>query len=86
MFEVAGVGPVSAQRRCRLLADFPPVSAIHDDGTPLGQIAAPMIDLRRRPTDRADDNLVVGIESRTPPNVDDDRSQLCAEPGVEGLR
>src|SRR5215470_3005039 len=35
MFEVTGVAPGSAQRRCRILADFLSVRAIDDDGTPL---------------------------------------------------
>src|SRR5215472_580870 len=85
MFEVTGVAPGCAERRCRILADFLPVRAIDDDGTPLGQLTTPMIDLLGRATDRADDDRIVGLESRTPPNVDDDRSRLGAEPDIKGL-
>ena len=49
--------------------------AIDDDGTLLGQVKAPMIDLLGRATDRTDDDRIVGLESRAPANVDDDRSQ-----------
>src|SRR5215469_14732701 len=59
--------------------------AIDDDGTPLGQLTAPMIDLLGRATDRTDDDRIVGLEGRAPPNVDDDRSRLVAEPDIKGL-
>jgi hypothetical protein len=59
--------------------------AIDDDGTPLGQLTAPMIDLLGRATDRTDDDRIIGLERRAPPNVDDDRSQLGAEPDIKGL-
>jgi hypothetical protein len=59
--------------------------AIDDDGTLLGQPAAPMIDRVGKPTDRADDDRIVGFESRAPANVDDDRSEFCPEPDIEGL-
>src|SRR5215471_17872953 len=61
------------------------MSAIDDDGTPLGQPAAPMLDLLGRATDRTDDDRIVGLESRAPPNVDNDRSQFCPEPDIKGL-
>src|SRR5215469_2457498 len=61
------------------------MSAIDDDETPLGQPAAPMLDLLGRATDRTDDDRIVGLESRAPPNVDNDRSQLCPEPDIKGL-
>src|SRR5262249_26092218 len=61
------------------------MSAIDDDGTPLGQPAAPMIDLLGRATDRPGDDRIVGLESRAPPNVGNDRSQLCPEPDIKGL-
>src|SRR5215470_16118377 len=61
------------------------MSAIDDDETPLGQPAAPMIDLLGKATDRTDDNRIVGLESRAPPNVDNDRSQFCPEPDIKGL-
>src|SRR5262249_1680146 len=66
-------------------ADFLAMSAIDDDGTPLGQPAAPMIDLLGRATDRTNDDCIVGFESWAPPNVDNDRSQLCPEPDIKGL-
>src|SRR5215472_14827613 len=44
-----------------------------------------MIDLLGKATDRTDDYRIVGLESRAPPNVDNDRSQLCAEPDIKGL-
>src|SRR6516164_6393708 len=62
------------------------MGAIDDNGTPLGQLVAPMIDLLGKPTDGADDNLVVGIKNRAPPNVHDNRSRLGAQPGIKGLR
>jgi len=61
------------------------MSAINDDGASLGQLAAPMIDLLGRATDRTDDDRIVGLESRAPPNVDNDRSQFCPEPDIKGL-
>src|SRR5215469_6009702 len=61
------------------------MSTINDDGTPLGQLAAPMIDLLGQATNRTDDDGIVGLESRAPPNVDDDRSRLGAEPDIKGL-
>src|SRR5215469_1359560 len=85
MFEETSVGPGCAERRCSILADFPPVSTIDDDGTPLGQLAAPIINLCGKPTDRTDDYRVVSLESRAP-DIDDDRRQLCTEPGIESLR
>src|SRR5215470_16490128 len=45
-----------------------------------------MIDRVGKPTHGADDNLVVGIKSRAPPNVHDDRSRLGAQPGIKRLR
>src|SRR5215467_7065800 len=47
MFEETGVGPGCAQGRRNILADFLPVRTIDDDGTPLGQLVAPIIDLGR---------------------------------------
>src|SRR6516165_2113379 len=61
------------------------MSAIDDDGTPLGQPAAPMIDLLGRATDRTDDDRIIGLESRAPPNVDNDWSQFCPKPDIKGL-
>src|SRR6516225_713298 len=61
------------------------MSAINDDGASLGQLAAPMIDLLGRATDRTGDDRIVGLESRAPPNVDNDRSQFCPEPDIKGL-
>src|SRR5215470_3367759 len=61
------------------------MSAIDDDETPLGQPAAPMIDLLGKATDRTGDDRIVGLESHAPPNVDNDRSQLCPEPDIKGL-
>src|SRR6516225_6172996 len=61
------------------------MSAINDDGASLGQLAAPMIDLLGRATDRPGDDRIVGLESRAPPNVDNDRSQFCPEPDIKGL-
>src|SRR5215469_7680124 len=45
-----------------------------------------MIDRLGKLTDCADDNLVVCIKRRTPRNVHDDRSRLCAQPGIKRLR
>src|SRR5262249_32379815 len=61
------------------------MSAIDDDETPLGQPAAPMIDLLGKATDRTGDDRIVGLESRAPPHVDNDRSQFCPEPDIKGL-
>src|SRR5215472_18377056 len=61
------------------------MSAIDNNGTPLGQLVAPMIDLLGRATDRTGDDCIVGLESRAPPNVGNDRSQLCPEPDIKGL-
>src|SRR5262249_52666657 len=61
------------------------MSAIDDDGAPLGQPAAPMIDLLGRATDCTGDDCIVGLEGRAPPNVDNDRSQFCPEPDIKGL-
>src|SRR5215471_16330514 len=61
------------------------MSAIDDDGTPLGQPAAPMIDLLGRATDCTGDDRIVGLESRAPPNVRNHRSQFCPEPDIKGL-
>jgi hypothetical protein len=44
-----------------------------------------MIDLFGKATERTDDYRIVGLKSRAPPNVDNDRSQLCAEPDIKGL-
>src|SRR5215831_9579977 len=44
-----------------------------------------MFDYLGRATDRTDDDRIVGLESRAPPNVDDDRSRLGAEPDIKGL-
>ena len=85
MFEITGAAPGRAERRRRILADFLSVNAIDDDRTPRGQLAAPMIDRLGKPPDRADNHCIVGIESRAPANVDDDRSQLGAEPDIKSL-
>src|SRR6516225_9612868 len=61
------------------------MSAINDDGASLGQLAAPMIDLLGRATDRTDDDRIVGLESRAPANIDNDRSEFCPEPDIKGL-
>src|SRR5215467_2230536 len=44
-----------------------------------------MIDLLGRATDGTGDDPIVGLESRVPANVEDDRSQLCPEPDMKGL-
>src|SRR6516165_1627294 len=61
------------------------MNAINDVGTPLEQLAAPMIDLLGRATNRTDDDGIVGLESRASPDIDDDWRQLCTEPDIEGL-
>src|SRR5215831_19404433 len=61
------------------------MSAIDNNGTPLGQLVAPMIDCLGRATDRTDDDCIIGLESRAPPNVDNDWSQFCPEPDIKGL-
>src|SRR5262249_33255916 len=38
-----------------------------------------------RATDSTDDDRIVGLESRAPPNVDNDRSQFSPEPDIKGL-
>src|SRR5207247_931935 len=70
MFEVIGVDPGFAKRHCRALAHFPAMGAVGDDGTPLGQLVPPMIDLSGQPTGCADDHRVVGVETRTSPDID----------------
>src|SRR5262249_24673856 len=44
-----------------------------------------MIDLLGTATDCTGDDRIVGLESRAPPNVEDDRSQFCPKPDIKGL-